>query len=168
MISRPNRRSTTAKQTTSDSGSRTNGRATTFAFALAAAAVAMATSAGWAIDASAGEHDYVGVKKCKTCHKKEAIGNQYGVWLDAKHSKAFETLATKQAAEWATEAGVDDVHIIAALALHRRMHEFELRHALGDRVYDAFEPRGTLDKLIRAADAALYRAKRAGRDAVSV
>jgi PleD family two-component response regulator len=31
-----------------------------------------------------------------------------------------------------------------------------------------FETGGTLDKLIRAADAALYRAKRAGRDAVSV
>jgi len=44
----------------------------------------------------------------------------------------------------AAEAGVDDVHIIAALALHRRMHEFELRHAVGDRVYDAFAPRGML------------------------
>ena len=33
----------------------------------------------------------------------------------------------------AAEAGVDDVHIIAALGLHRRMHEYELRHALGDR-----------------------------------
>ena len=44
----------------------------------------------------------------------------------------------------AAEAGVDDVHIIAALALHRRMHEFELRHAVGDRVYDAFAPRGQL------------------------
>ena len=44
----------------------------------------------------------------------------------------------------AAEAGVDDVHIIAALALHRRMHEHELRHALGDRIYDAFEPRGQL------------------------
>ena len=30
--------------------------------------------------------------------------------------------------------GVDDVHIIAALGLHRRMHEYELRHVLGDRV----------------------------------
>ena len=44
----------------------------------------------------------------------------------------------------AAEAGVDDVHLIAALALHRRMTEAELRHALGDRVYDAFEPHGLL------------------------
>jgi hypothetical protein len=44
----------------------------------------------------------------------------------------------------AAAAGVDDVHIIAALALHRRMTESELRHAVGDRVYDAFAPRGLL------------------------
>ena len=46
--------------------------------------------------------------------------------------------------DMAAEAGVDDVHLIAALALHRRMTEAELRHAVGDRVYDAFEPRGLL------------------------
>ena len=40
----------------------------------------------------------------------------------------------------AADAGVDDVHLIAALALHRRMTEAELRHAVGDRVYDAFAP----------------------------
>src|SRR3954449_9164929 len=44
----------------------------------------------------------------------------------------------------AASAGVDDVHLIAALALHRRMTEAELRHAVGDRVYDAFAPRGFL------------------------
>ncbi|HVX17829.1 MAG TPA: lactate racemase domain-containing protein [Acidimicrobiales bacterium] len=44
----------------------------------------------------------------------------------------------------AAAAGVDDVHLIAALALHRRMTEAELRHAVGDRVYDAFAPRGAL------------------------
>jgi hypothetical protein len=42
--------------------------------------------------------------------------------------------------DMAAEAGVDDVHLIAALALHRRMTEAELRHAVGDRVYDAFAP----------------------------
>lgn len=54
------------------------------------------------------EHDYVGVAKCRTCHKKEAIGDQYGVWLDSKHAKAYETLASDEARKWAAEAGVDD------------------------------------------------------------
>ncbi|MGH9154176.1 MAG: lactate racemase domain-containing protein [Acidimicrobiales bacterium] len=44
----------------------------------------------------------------------------------------------------AAEAGVDDVVLIAALGLHRRMTEPELRHALGDRVYDSFAPMGCL------------------------
>ncbi len=47
----------------------------------------------------------------------------------------------------AAEAGVEDVHLIAALALHRRMTEAELRHAVGDRVHDAFAPRGQLYNL---------------------
>jgi hypothetical protein len=44
----------------------------------------------------------------------------------------------------AAQAGVDDVVLIVALALHRRMTEAELRHAIGDRIYDAFEPHGLL------------------------
>ncbi len=44
----------------------------------------------------------------------------------------------------AAAAGVDDVVLIAALALHRRMSEPELRHALGDRIYDSFAPSGRL------------------------
>jgi hypothetical protein len=44
----------------------------------------------------------------------------------------------------AASAGVDDVVLVAALALHRRMTEAELRHALGDRVYDSFAPHGLL------------------------
>lgn len=46
--------------------------------------------------------------------------------------------------DMAAEAGVDDVELIAALALHRRMTPAELRHALGDRIYDAFAPHGLL------------------------
>jgi hypothetical protein len=46
--------------------------------------------------------------------------------------------------DMAAAAGVDDVHLIAALALHRRMTEAELRQAVGDRVYDAFAPEGLL------------------------
>jgi hypothetical protein len=44
----------------------------------------------------------------------------------------------------AARAGVDDVVLIAALALHRRMTDDELRHALGARVFDAFAPSGLL------------------------
>ncbi|HVC24320.1 MAG TPA: lactate racemase domain-containing protein [Acidimicrobiales bacterium] len=44
----------------------------------------------------------------------------------------------------AATAGVDDVVLIAALALHRRMTDDELRHALGSRVFDAFAPHGLL------------------------
>ena len=49
--------------------------------------------------------------------------------------------------DMAADAGVDDVVLIAALALHRRMTESELRHALGDRVYDSFAPSGRLTQL---------------------
>jgi hypothetical protein len=44
----------------------------------------------------------------------------------------------------AAEAGVDDVALIAAHGLHRRATEAELRHMLGDRIYDAFAPHGLL------------------------
>jgi len=50
----------------------------------------------------------------------------------------------EQVLDLAAAAGVDDVELIAALALHRRMTESELRHAVGDRVYDAFAPHGLL------------------------
>jgi lactate racemase len=52
----------------------------------------------------------------------------------------------EQVLDLAAEAGVDDVVLVAALALHRRMTDEELRHALGDRVYDAFAPHGLLQQ----------------------
>ncbi len=53
-------------------------------------------------------------------------------------------LVIEQVLDLAADAGVDDVVLIAALALHRRMTDDELRHALGDRIYDAFAPQGRL------------------------
>ena len=58
--------------------------------------------------AVAGDHEYVGAKKCKSCHKKDEMGNQYGWWLETQHAKAYETLAGEKAAKWAKEAGVSD------------------------------------------------------------
>ena len=61
-----------------------------------------------AVPASAKDHQYVGVKKCKSCHKKEAIGNQYGKWQDAEHSKTYQTLGSDEAKKIAAEKGIDD------------------------------------------------------------
>ena len=57
-------------------------------------------------NAAGKEPQYVGAKKCKTCHKKELIGNQYGAWEEAKHSKAFETLKGEKALELAKAKGL--------------------------------------------------------------
>ncbi len=75
----------------------------TIGFALLVLAFAIPKSA-----AADGEHAFVGVKKCKTCHKKAAIGNQYNVWLESRHAKAYETLGTEKAKKWGAEAGVDN------------------------------------------------------------
>jgi hypothetical protein len=58
---------------------------------------------------SAGEERaFVGVAKCKTCHKSEAQGEQYPIWLESKHAKAYETLASDEAKAIAKEKGIDD------------------------------------------------------------
>lgn len=54
----------------------------------------------------AAKYDYVGVSKCKTCHKKESIGAQYLKWKESKHAKAFEALKTEEAAKIAQEKGL--------------------------------------------------------------
>jgi hypothetical protein len=46
----------------------------------------------------------------------------------------------EQVLERAYRAGVDDIELIAALAIHRRMTPAELRRAVGPRVFDAFHP----------------------------
>ncbi len=56
----------------------------------------------------------------------------------------IRSILIEQVLERAARAGVEDVVLIAALALHRRMTTQELRHAVGNRVYDAFFPKGLL------------------------
>jgi hypothetical protein len=36
--------------------------------------------------------------------------------------------------------GVDDIHLIAALAVHRRMNDAELKRAVGEKVFNAYAP----------------------------
>lgn len=45
--------------------------------------------------AYAGDFTYVGVKKCKGCHKGERKGKVYETWESKKHAKAFESIKAK-------------------------------------------------------------------------
>lgn len=56
--------------------------------------------------AAASKFNYIGVAKCKMCHKGEKKGNIFEKWEAESHSKAFATLATDQAKQVATKAGV--------------------------------------------------------------
>jgi len=51
---------------------------------------------------------YIGSKKCESCHKDEAGGNQWGAWEAAGHSKAFEVLLGDDAKKIAAERGIAD------------------------------------------------------------
>lgn len=52
------------------------------------------------------KYQYIGVKKCKMCHKGEKKGKIFEKWQSLKHSKAYATLATDAAKKIATEKGV--------------------------------------------------------------
>ena len=54
-----------------------------------------------------GEHKYIGIKKCKMCHKSKKRGEQVQQWEGSEHAKAFEHLATPEAKEVAKKAGVE-------------------------------------------------------------
>lgn len=53
-------------------------------------------------------HNYVSVDLCKICHKKKELGDQYDVWANTHHSKAFYTLGTPEARAIADNLGIDD------------------------------------------------------------
>ena len=42
--------------------------------------------------------------------------------------------------EMLADHGVDDIHIIIATSLHRRMHDWEVKRMVGDKVYNAYWP----------------------------
>src|ERR671913_2134434 len=49
-------------------------------------------------------------------------------------------LVIEKVLEKAAAKGVEDIHLIAALGLHRRMTEAELRHCLGSRIMSRYYP----------------------------
>jgi len=61
---------------------------------------------GLAQDAVAG-HEIVGAPKCKTCHKAKT-GDQWKIWTESVHAKAFETLASEEAKKIAADKELGD------------------------------------------------------------
>src|SRR5215469_12877588 len=49
-------------------------------------------------------------------------------------------LVMEEVIDMAAEAGVEDIHVIAALGLHRRMTADEVRHIVGERIFSTFYP----------------------------
>jgi lactate racemase len=49
-------------------------------------------------------------------------------------------LVMEEVIELAADAGVEDVHLIVATGLHRRMTADEIRHVVGDRIFTTFYP----------------------------
>lgn len=63
--------------------------------AVLAALFVLIASFGMAADAEkeAAKHEYVGVKKCKICHKKDGI---HPSWAESKHATAWDSLSAEQ------------------------------------------------------------------------
>jgi hypothetical protein len=72
---------------------------------------------------------YMGVAKCKTCHKTEAQGLQFPLWEKSSHAKAFATLAGEQAKTIAKEKGIEDPQKAdACLKCHTTGHGVDAKY----------------------------------------
>lgn len=57
---------------------------------------------------TAGDHQFIGATKCKTCHKKPEAGEQFVLWEKGPHAKAYATLASEKAMEIAKAKGIEN------------------------------------------------------------
>ena len=54
------------------------------------------------------DRTFLGVERCKTCHRKPEQGEQFRLWQEGPHAKAYNTLASDEAKAIAAERGIDD------------------------------------------------------------
>ncbi len=85
--------------------------------------------------------NYVGVKICKLCHRKKELGDQYNVWTNTAHSKAFYTLGTPEAKEIAANLGINDPQQSGkCLRCHSTCHVFTEEKVVTDlRIEDGVQ-----------------------------
>ena len=52
-------------------------------------------------------HDIIGAPKCKSCHKAKT-GDQWKIWTESAHARAFDSLASDEAKKIAADMGLGD------------------------------------------------------------
>jgi hypothetical protein len=77
-------------------------------FALVAGAWMNAAAQAPAGTEKPAAHKVVGATQCKMCHQGPAKGDQFKIWSESAHAKAYTDLATPAALEVAKKAGVAD------------------------------------------------------------
>ena len=53
------------------------------------------------------DQEIVGAPKCKACHRAKT-GDQWKIWTESAHARAFETLASSESKRIAADMGLDD------------------------------------------------------------
>ncbi len=54
------------------------------------------------------KHKYMGALTCKMCHQKAEEGEQFKLWSESLHAKAWEVLASDKAKEAGAKKGIAD------------------------------------------------------------
>jgi hypothetical protein len=88
--------------------SRTTARSLAAVFAVLLGFVGFGLAANHPGSQDAKPNLYIGAARCKNCHQFAEGGNQYGAWQNAKHSSAYDVLATAEAKQVASELGIAD------------------------------------------------------------
>jgi hypothetical protein len=75
---------------------------------------------------------YVGSQKCKLCHKNKERGDQYDIWENSPHARAFSVLATAEALETAKKIGLEGNPQQSAACLQCHVTAYEESAAVKD------------------------------------
>ena len=57
---------------------------------------------------TAQDFEYIGAAKCKMCHNKATVGQQFKIWSEGPHAKAMESLSSEKSLTYAKENGIAD------------------------------------------------------------
>lgn len=77
-------------------------------FIVVLAAVVLAALSNISAAEEKTQREFVGVGKCKMCHKSEQAGEQFKIWSESAHAKAYETLASETALKIAKANGIEN------------------------------------------------------------